>query len=341
MISYLTGLLPHEIATACEFDRPFRGIQVFKWISRGATSFEDMTNIPAQERSRLSGLFPSLLGTSVDGRYQDEDGTVKLKLRLSDGAAVETVLLTDIEGRRTACLSTQVGCPMACAFCRTGRLGFLRNLEASEIVEQYLHLARLFGRPSNLVFMGMGEPLLNLAGVRKAVEVLSNPEGHGLSLRKITVSTCGLPEEIRALADQGPLVRLAVSLTSADEETRSRLMPVNRTHGLGELKEALLYYQARTGDRITLEAVLLGGQNDGPEDARALVEWSRPLKVQVNLIPWNPVPDLPFQEPSRRAVEAMVQVLEAAGIPCTRRMRRGRGILGACGQLGDTLGKGD
>lgn len=296
-----------------------------------------MTNIPAAERDYLAGRFPVLMETSVDESFLDADGTVKLRLRLTDGAAVEAVLLTDIEGRRTACLSTQVGCPMGCAFCRTGGLGFLRNLEAFEITEQYLHLARLYGRPSNLVFMGMGEPLLNLREVRKAVAVLSHPDGIGLSLRKITISTCGLPDGIRNLADEGPRVRLAVSLVTAVEELRNELMPVNRAHGLVELKAALEYHQSRTGDRITLEVVLIRERNDSPRDIRALLEWARPLKVQVNLIPWNPVPDLPFREPSRRAVEEAAAILESAGIPATRRMRRGRGILGACGQLGDTL----
>lgn len=333
----LSGLLPHEIAAECGFDRLFRGTQVFKWIAGGARSFQDMTNLPAPERERLADRFPALLGTTVDGRFRDEDGTVKLRLRLPDGAVVETVLLTDIEGRMTACISTQVGCPMGCAFCKTGTLGFLRNLEAFEIVEQYLHLSRMFGRPSNLVFMGMGEPLLNLAQVRGSVEILSHPEGIGLSLRKITISTCGLTEGIRDLADSGPHVRLAVSLTSAVEDIRSGLMPVNRTRGLAELRDALEYYQGKTGDRITLEAVLIGGVNDRPKDLQAIADWSRPLKVQVNLIPWNPVPDLPFREPSRRAVEDAVTLLESAGIPVTRRMRRGRGVLGACGQLGDTL----
>ena len=337
MIPFLSGLLPHEIAEACDLDKPFRGVQIFKWIAGGAVSFEDMTNISASERERLSALFPSLLGTTVDGRFQDEDGTIKLRLRLPDKAAVETVLLTDIEGRKTACLSTQVGCPMACAFCKTGSLGFLRNLEAFEIVEQYLHLARLFGRPSNLVFMGMGEPLLNLPEVRKAVEIIAHPDGVRLSLRKITVSTCGLPDGIRDLADNGPSVRLAVSLTTADEEIRSRLMPINRTHGLSELKDALLYYQDKMNERITLEAVLIDGENDRPEDAETLIRWIRPLKVQVNLIPWNPIEGFPFQEPSRRAVESMISALESAGIPVTRRMRRGRGVSGACGQLGETL----
>lgn len=333
----LSGLLPHEIAEDCGFDRPFRGTQVFKWLAGGALSFQDMTNLPGPERERLTLLYPSLLGTAVDGRFRDEDGTVKLRLRLPDGAAVETVLLTDIEGRKTACISTQVGCPMACAFCKTGTLGFLRNLEAFEIVEQYLHLTRMFGRPSNLVFMGMGEPLLNLPEVRRSVEILAHPDGLGLSLRKITISTCGLTDGIRDLADSGPHVRLAVSLTSAVDEIRSGLMPVNRAQGLSELRDALAYYQAKTCDRITLEAVLIGGVNDRRQDMEAIVEWSRPLKVQVNLIPWNPVPDLPFREPSRRAVEDAVTLLESAGIPVTRRMRRGRGVLGACGQLGETL----
>ncbi len=332
----LTGMEGAEIAEAAGFDKGFRALQVFKWIARGAAAFADMSDLSIPERERLERAFGPLYGTRVDATLEDGDGTVKLRVRLEDGAAVECVLLTDIEGRMTACISTQVGCPMACAFCKTGTLGFLRNLAAHEIVEQYLHLAKRYGRPSNLVFMGMGEPLLNLDAVRKAISVLSSPDGFDLSYRKITISTCGMVDGIRDLAANGPHVRLAVSLTAADDALRSELMPVNKRWPLAELKAALLDYQKATGDRITLEAALMGDRNCGPGEAEKLARFIGRMKAQVNLIPWNPVDGLPFKEPSRTQVESMEKRLEELGVVVNQRMKRGRGVSGACGQLGDT-----
>lgn len=336
-VPYPTGLMPREIHTAFGMDRPFRGTQAFKWIHKGAKTFGDMTNFPVLERERLSGLAPSLYSSSVNEVLDDRDGSVKLKIRLKDGAAVEAVLLVDPEGRMTACLSTQVGCPMACAFCKTGTLGFLRNLAAHEIVEQYLHLVRLRGRIGNLVFMGMGEPLLNLDAVRTAIAILTHPDGFDLSSRKITISTCGIIPGILDLAENGPHVRLAVSLTTADNDLRSALMPVNKTWNLAELKSALLCYQEKSGDRITLEMAIMRGENSGSESARALAAWTTGLKVQVNVIPWNPVEGLPYHEPSRAEVDAFESELERLGVNAVRRAKRGRGVGGACGQLGDTL----
>jgi 23S rRNA (adenine2503-C2)-methyltransferase len=295
-----------------------------------------MTDLPAADRERLSST--PLYSSRVSERLEADDGSVKLKISLADGAAVEAVLLTDAEGRRTACLSTQVGCRMACAFCKTGTLGLLRNLGPDEIVEQYVHLAALRGKPSNIVFMGMGEPLDNLAALRKAIVVLMHPDGFGLSRRKITISTCGIVPGIVDLADNGPHVRLAVSLTAAEDTLRGALMPVNRAWNLASLKEALLYYQAKTGDRITLEAAIMGGENSGVDSAAAMAAWIRPLNAQVNVIPWNPVPGLPHREPARGEAEAFEAELERRGVNAIRRARRGRGVSGACGQLGDTLG---
>jgi 23S rRNA (adenine2503-C2)-methyltransferase len=333
----LTGMAPAEIVGACSFREAFRGRQVYRWLARGATSFDSMSDIAKAERERLSALIPKIYSTEVSRELPDEDGSLKLQVRLRDGAAVECVLLEDIEGRKTACLSSQVGCPMDCAFCKTGSLGYLRDLGADEIVEQFHHLEARKGEISNVVFMGMGEPLLNLGEVRRAIELLSDPEGMGLSRRKITISTSGVVPGILELAEKGPAVRLAVSLTSAIEEVRSGLMPVNRRWGLSELKAALLAYQARTGERITLEAAIMAGKNSGPEAARALVDFARGLQVQVNVIPWNKVAGLPFSEPSREELESYLAVLEGAGLEASRRMRRGRGVNGACGQLGDTL----
>jgi len=332
----VAGLLPAEIASTLPLSPAFRGKQVFKWIAKGAASFADMTDLPAADRERLSSI--PLYSSRVAERLEADDGSVKLKIALEDGAAVEAVLLTDADGRRTACLSTQVGCRMACAFCKTGTLGLLRNLGPDEIVEQFVHLSALRGKPSNIVFMGMGEPLDNLQALRKAIVVLMHPDGFGVSRRKITISTCGIVPGIVDLADNGPHVRLAVSLTAAEDALRSSLMPVNRSWNLASLKEALLYYQAKTGDRITLEAAIMGGENSGVDSAAAMAAWIRPLNAQVHVIPWNPVPGLPHREPARGEAGAFEAELERRGVNAVRRARRGRGVSGACGQLGDTLG---
>jgi 23S rRNA (adenine2503-C2)-methyltransferase len=332
----LFGMAPAELAGACHFDEAYRARQVYRWLSGGATGFAGMTDIPLAVRERLTAAFPRTFSSEATAELADPDGSLKLQIRLADGAAVECVLLEDIEGRRTACISSQVGCPMGCAFCKTGSLGYLRDLSAGEIVEQYHHLNSRRGPISNLVFMGMGEPLDNLDAVRASIAILSDPLGVGMSLRKITLSTCGVVPGILDLAEKGPRVRLAVSLTAADESLRSELMPVNRRWGLHELKGALLAYQAKTGDRITLETVLLGDRNAGASDAEALARWVRPLLVQVNVIPWNRVLGLPFAEPGREQIEAYMAVLDRRGIVANRRMRRGRGVMGACGQLGDT-----
>jgi 23S rRNA (adenine2503-C2)-methyltransferase len=327
-----------ELAAACGLDPPFRARQVARWLSRGAASFEEMTDLPKAERERLVALIPRIASSEPASQFADPDGSLKLQIRLADGAAVECVLLEDLEGRKTACLSSQVGCQMGCAFCRTGELGYLRDLGAGEIMEQFHFLSARSGGPapiSNVVFMGMGEPLANLGAVRKAISLLSGPIG--MSLRKITISTCGLVPGILDLAENGPAARLAVSLTSADEELRSRLMPVNRSWGLSALKEALLSYQDATGERITLECAIMGGVNSSTESARRLVSWIGRLKVQVNVIAWNKVPGMSFSEPTREELEAYVAVLESSGLVASRRMRRGRGVMGACGQLGDTL----
>jgi 23S rRNA (adenine2503-C2)-methyltransferase len=330
-------MAPAEIAGACSFREAFRGRQVYRWLARGATSFDAMSDLAKEERDRLSALIPKIYSTEVAAELPDPDGSLKLQIRLRDGAAVECVLLEDLEGRKTACVSSQVGCPMGCAFCKTGSLGYLRDLGSDEIVEQFHHLAARKGAISNVVFMGMGEPLLNLAEVRRAIAIMTDPAAIGLSRRKITISTSGIVPGILDLAENGPDVRLAVSLTSAIDAVRSELMPVNRTWDLAALKAALITYQATTKERITLETALMGGHNSGPEAARALVAWARGLHVQVNVIPWNKVPDLPFSEPTRDELEAFLSVLESSGLEASRRMRRGRGVMGACGQLGDTL----
>lgn len=329
----LSGLLAPEIAKACGFKNAFRAKQVFSWIAQGADDFSSMTNLSKQIREELS-LTCSVHECSIRDTQVSEDGTTKLQIQLKDNNAIECVLLKDIEDRKTACISTQVGCPMACAFCKTGTLGFARNLTASEIVDQFLFLNKQFGPISNIVFMGMGEPLLNIDAVRKAISVFTHPDGLNMSRRRITLSTCGLVSGILDLADNGPHVKLAVSLTTANEALRTSLMPVNKANPLPELLKALKHYQEKTGDRITLEAAIMGNANSSLDDARAIAAFAKDLNAQVNIIPWNPIPGLNFTEPSRNQVEAFVRELERLHIIVTRRTRRGRGVQGACGQLG-------
>ncbi|MDR0377425.1 MAG: 23S rRNA (adenine(2503)-C(2))-methyltransferase RlmN [Spirochaetaceae bacterium] len=331
----LSGLLPEETAVLLAPLPSYRAKQIFSWIRRGAGSFDDMTDLPRSLRGELGKRF-SLYSGEVSAELRDPDGTVKIRLTLHDGYHIEAVLLTDGEGRRTACLSTQAGCPMGCVFCKTGALGFHRNLDSGEIVSQFFRLRKIEGDIANIVFMGMGEPLLNLGELRKAAAVLSG--GADFSPRRITVSTSGVVPGLRDLAENGPRLRLALSLTTADEELRSRLMPVTTANPLSAVKDALRRYQKLTGRRITLEMVLLGGVNTRPEDADALAKFAHGLDVVVNLIPWNPVEGMRFEgraihEPGAGEIARLRSRIETLGLTVTRRYRKGRAIGGACGQL--------
>ena len=223
---------------------------------------------------------------------------------------------------------------MKCAFCQTGQLGLGRNLSAGEIVEEFFYLEQEAGTLDNIVFMGMGEPMQNLDAIRKAVAILSNKDGRTLSTRRITLSTCGVVPGIYELADKGPEVRLAISLTTADEELRKELMPIANAYSLEELKKAIAYFIQKTGKRVTLEAALLAGKNTSAESAERLVEFTKGLEVYINLIPWNPVPGLDFESPSPKECRNFVQILEQNNLNVNLRKRRGTTIGGACGQLG-------
>jgi len=328
----LFGLLPEEIAETLNLKPAFRGRQIFSHIHRGRTDPFAMTDIPALLRERIVEK-SQVFVTEVRESHEDTDGTKKLLIGLSDGKAVEAVVLLDQNGRKTACLSTQVGCGMACAFCRTGLMGLKRNLEVYEIVEEFIHLEAAFGEMDTIVFMGMGEPLNNAENVKKAITILHHPEGRNLGMRRFTISTSGIVPEIERLHDFSKEVKLAVSLISPDPAVRASLMPVQRSYGFDELRRALSSYAEQTGNRVTLEYVLLKGVNDREEDVRLLSRYIRGLSVMVNLIPWNPVPELSLEAPSLRDSEQFLHRLEEAGIPATMRIKKGRGILGACGQL--------
>lgn len=328
--------MPAEICEKLGLKQSFRGKQIFQWIGKGAESFDEMSNLSVQLREELKEK-AVLRSTSVSKVLKDPDGTIKLQISLSDGLAVETVLLTDRENRKTACVSCQVGCAMKCAFCQTGALGLARNLCAGEIVEQFLHLEKHAGTLDNIVFMGMGEPMMNLPNVRKAIEILTNKDGRGLSGRRITLSTSGVIKGIYDLADNGPSIRLAVSLTTADADLREKIMPISKANPLPELRKAIEYFTQKTGKRVTLEAALLHDTNTSIESATNMINFARNLDVHLNLIPWNPVEGLPFSEPSGKECKNFVYHLEKAGLNVTLRTRRGREIGGACGQLGKTL----
>lgn len=333
----LTDLLPSEIAEQLGLQQKFRGDQIFKWVGNGITDFDLMTNLSLDLRNQLKEK-AVLRCTTLINTLKDPDGTIKLQVELEDKNIVETVLLTDKENRKTACVSCQAGCGMKCAFCMTGTLGLSRNLKAAEIVEQFLYLEQIAGTLDNIVFMGMGEPMQNLSGIRKAIQILCHKNGRALSAKRITLSTCGVVKGIYDLADNGPNIRLAVSLTTANEELRKELMPVCTVpeNSLSELRKAIDYYAKKSGKRVTLEAALLANKNTDKESAQNMIKFASGMDVNINLIPWNPVPQLPFTEPSNNEVHNFVDMLEKAKLNVTLRTRRGRKIGGACGQLGKT-----
>ena len=329
---------PAEITSALGLEKAFQGRQVYRWLTKGAVSFSSMTDLPAALRERLTAEHPSLFSSAVVTSQTDDDGSAKLALRLYDGNVVECVLLTDREGELTACLSSQAGCAMGCRFCRTGTLKLKRNLEAFEIIEQFMHLQAVApGKIGHVVFMGMGEPLANIDNVIRAISFLHDPEGLNLSHRRITVSTCGLVPGINALAARKVPVKLAVSLVTADDEKRSALMPVNRAYPLSTLREALVRFQKVSGRRFTFEYCMIRGQNIDEKDADKLSRFCRGLEVIVNLIPFNPCPELPFETPTDQEIRRFTDALRQRNVEYTIRISRGRSIKGACGQLAGKL----
>ncbi len=329
----LYGLSPQEIASLIPHAKAFRGQQIFDWVQKGIESFDQMVNIPKNLKDVLEFEGWGLFSSSILEEQIDEDGTAKLAIRLHDGKVLECVLLTDDKGRKTACISSQVGCAMGCTFCRTGTMGLIRNLKTAEIVEQFHLLQNRFGNISHIVYMGMGEPLANFKAVQASIEILHNPRGVNMGLRKITISTCGIADGIRKLAVEGPHVKLAISLVASDNELRSSVMPINNAYPLEELKSAVKDYQEQTGRRVTFEYVLLGGVNDSRRDANRLSDYIRHMNAIVNIIPWNPGAELDFKAPSGEDVRKFTEYLTQNGVLVTRRYRRGRGVNGACGQL--------
>ena len=317
--------------------KAFHGKQVYEWLwKKAATEFSLMSNLSKDARKLLDDNF------RIDRLtlYQEQtsgDGTVKMAFQTADGALMESVLIPT-KDRATACISSQIGCKLACTFCATGKIPFRRNLTVGEIYDQVIAVRQkaldLYNVSlSNIVYMGMGEPLLNYDGVIGSIGVLTGEKGLGISPRRITLSTVGIPDGIRKLADEGIRCELAVSLHSALDETRSKLVPVNRRYGLESLKEALKHFHRVTGKRITFEYLLMREVNDQLSDARALADYSRNFPVKINLIEYNEVEGTGFQKSGAEQTQAFKELLESRNMIVNLRRSRGEDIDAACGQL--------
>jgi 23S rRNA (adenine2503-C2)-methyltransferase len=313
----------------------YRAGQIRRWLfERRAELFGDMTDLPKELRTELAAEF-QLWTANVAKHHRAADGTEKLLLELHDSQRIECVLLRD-GPRRTICISSQVGCAMGCVFCASGLDGVVRNLTTGEIVEQMLRLARLLPpeeRLSHIVVMGMGEPLANLQNLLPALDEATSPTGLGISHRRITISTVGLPPAIDRLAELDSRYQLAVSLHAPNDELRTQLVPVNKNIGLEPIIAAADHYFEVSGRRLTFEYVLLGDLNDRPEHARQLAQLLRGRLALLNVIPYNPVAGLPYRAPSRSAQQRFLEILEQAGINVQVRERKGDEINAACGQL--------
>ena len=313
----------------------WRSKAIRRWLfASRAESFDDMTDLPKGLREALSRDF-TIWTTTIARHHRAEDGTEKLLLELHDGQRIECVLLRDGD-RRTVCISSQVGCAMGCVFCASGLDGVIRNLSTGEIIEQLLRLTRLLPpneRISHIVVMGMGEPLANLDRLLPALAEAQRPDGLGISQRRITISTVGLPPAMERLTRENPGYHLAVSLHAADDELRTKLVPVNKSIGLADIMAAADRYWETSGRRLTFEYVLLGGINDAPEDAAALIRLLGGRAALVNVIPYNPVAGLPWKEPATTARERFLGILRDAGVNVQVRRRKGSRINAACGQL--------
>jgi 23S rRNA (adenine2503-C2)-methyltransferase len=323
-------------------DKSFRGNQVYEWLwSKGAHSFEDMTNLSKSTRAMLEQHFV-INHIKVDTMQRSEDGTVKNAVRLHDGLVVESVLIPT-NTRTTACVSSQVGCSLDCNFCATARLKRMRNLEPAEIYDQVIAIDKesklYYNHPlSNIVFMGMGEPLMNYNNVMKAIEMITSDEGLGMSPKRIMVSTSGIPKMIKKLADDEVKFKLAVSLHSAIDEIRAKIMPFSANFPLIELRESLEYWYRKTKSKVSYEYVVWKGINDNKESVDALVKFCKYVPCKVNLIEYNPIDDGEFQQASEESINAYINALEATGIVVKVRRSRGKDIDAACGQLANKEG---
>lgn len=318
-------------------DKPFRAQQVYEWLwQKSCKDFDQMTNISLSTRELLKEHFV-INHIHVDNMQRSEDGTIKNAVKLHDGLIVESVLIPT-EKRITACVSSQVGCSLDCKFCATARLKRMRNLNADEIYDQVAAIKEqselFFGRPlTNIVFMGMGEPLLNYNNVVAAIDKITSPKGLNMAPRRLTVSTVGVAKMIKKMADDEVKFNLAVSLHAAINKTRSSIMPINDTNNLEELAEAIKYWYAKRKKKVTYEYVVWKGINDDMEHAQALLKFCKIVPSKVNLIEYNSIEDDKFQQASEDTLRMYQELLESNGITARIRKSRGKDIDAACGQL--------
>lgn len=315
-------------------EKKFRAAQLYEWLHKKlAESFTEMTNLSLSLREKCTEHFELTVLHTVQVQESKQDGTKKFLFELSDGNMVESVLMKYHHGN-SVCISSQVGCKMGCKFCASTLGGLVRSLTAAEMLEQVYAVTRLTGeRVSNVVVMGIGEPLDNLDNLIRFIRMLTDEKGLHISQRNITVSTCGLVPKIKELAEEDLQITLALSLHGVTDEKRRELMPVAEKYSITELMEACRYYFERTGRRLTFEYALAGGVNDTEEDAAGLIRLASSVHAHVNLIPINPVRERKYTASGREAVRAFQRKLEEAGVNVTLRREMGRDIDGACGQL--------
>ena len=322
-------------------DKPFRALQVYEWLwMKAAKDFNQMTNLSLATRELLNEHF-TINHIRVDNMQRSSDGTIKNAVKLHDGLIVESVLIPH-EKRITACVSSQVGCSLACKFCATARLKRMRNLSPDEIYDQVVAIKEqaelFFERPlTNIVFMGMGEPLLNYANVVEAIEKITSQKGLNMAAKRITLSTVGIAKMIKKIADDEVKFNLAVSLHSAIDKTRSSIMPITDTNSLEELGDALRHWYKKTKRKVTYEYVVWKGINDTEEHAKALLKFCKIIPSKVNLIEYNPIDDGEFQQADENALNMYMDLLEKNGITTRIRKSRGKDIDAACGQLANKI----
>lgn len=318
-------------------EKAFRGKQIYAWLTtKRAKTFAEMTNLPAALREMLEARY-EIRSVSIADKQVSRDGTVKYAFRLHEGHVVEGVLIPT-GSRTTACISSQVGCSLACKFCATGRLKRMKNLEAYEIYDQVAEIYRdaelLRDKPlSNIVYMGMGEPLLNYANMLESTRIIADDTGLGMSPKRITVSTAGIAKMIRKLGDDEVRFNLALSLHAANDHKRNEIMAINETNTLEELAAALKYFHEKTGARVTYEYIVFKGFNDEIEDARELAEFCKHVPCKVNLIEYNPIDGGEFEQADPEKTDAFAAYLERKNIVVNVRRSRGKDIDAACGQL--------
>ncbi len=320
-------------------EKKFRAKQVYQWLwQKGVQSFSDMTNLSKALRETLETHFV-IRPIETDKIQRSVDGTIKTRFRLHDGHLIESVLIPVVEDDRyTVCVSSQVGCSLTCTFCATGRMKRIRNLEAAEIFDQVVQINQqcleTYNHPlTNIVYMGMGEPLLAYRNVLESIEYITSPDGLGMSAKRITISTAGIAKMIKKLADDAAKVNLALSLHAADDLKRNEIMPINEQNNLDALMEAMTYYFQKTKNRISYEYIAFQDFNDSIEDAKQLVQLCQNFPVRVNIIEYNPIDQADFEKSSADRIDAFAQYLRKKGVMITVRRSRGKDIDAACGQL--------